>query len=177
VRRGSRYIANAGGVRPGVWKAVDEMKQPVHLDYQVPDPGERLYAPIFSVLRWTRFATVPAAAFGVWYFAVALRTTEPGGAWTRRLLLLGAVAIFGLAPAAVAWAGLPFRRYLLAVVLTAVLPTLPAEGFATLEERLFVARCRSLPAAAPTVYKDRWWPNGGNYLFYDPATSALGGGD
>jgi hypothetical protein len=85
--------------------------------------------------------------------------------------------MFGFVPAAVAWAGLPTRRYLLAVALTVLLPAVLAEGYASLEERLFAARCRGLPATAPTVFRDRWWPNGAHYLYYEPATGTLGGGD
>ena len=82
-----------------------------------------------------------------------------------------------LAPALLLWPGLPPKRYLFAIALTALLPALLAAGVASLEEHLFVAHCRTLPPTAPTVFKNRWWPNADHHLCFDPATGKLWGGD
>jgi hypothetical protein len=136
------------------------------------------YLRLVGLLRAGRPVTLPAVVAFVWWVAVGFRTSGEGGAWPGRLLLCMFVAVcYGLIPAAVLWLGLRRRRYLLAVALTAFLPTLLSEAYATVEERLFVASCRDLPPATPTVFKDRWWPNRNHYLFFEPSTGELGGGD
>lgn len=70
------------------------------------------------------------------------------------------------------------RQCVGAIGLLLVMPPLAAEAYGTLEERMFVAEARGLPDTAPTVFKiSRWWPNTGSYLYYDPWTGELGGGD
>jgi hypothetical protein len=91
-------------------------------------------------------------------------------------LLLSAILITPFA--IVAFLGLPWKRYCKVVLLAILLPAVLAEGHATVEEQLFLASVRNLPPTAKVVSKPRrWWPNGSSYLFYDPATRTLGGGD
>ena len=131
-----------------------------------------------TFFRRARVVTVPAVFAGVWYIAVSFRTTDAGGSRVGRLFLCGFVGVlFGIVPAAAAWLGLPARRYLLAILLTALAPALLAEGYATVEEQVFLAQCRRLPPSRPVIYQNRWWPSGDHDLWYDPATGEFGGGD
>src|SRR5688572_21509403 len=157
---------------------MSDAETPAPLEYETPRPDDRVYRQVLSILRRARVVTVPLHAAALWYVSVHFRTYGEGGHWPRRLLMCVFLALFyGVAPAVVAWLGLSFRRYLLAVALTALIPTLLSEAYASLEEHLFVARCRTLPPTTPTVFKGRWWPNEDHYLYYDPATGELGGGD
>ena len=152
--------------------------QSITLDYEATGPVDRYQRRLVSLLRSARIVTVPAVFASVWYVAVTFRTMGDGPAWPARLLMcVMMAAILGLVPAAVAWLGLPLRRYLLAVAVTALLPTVVAESYASVEEHLFVSSCRGLPPTAPTFFKDRWWPNRAHYLYYEPTSGEFGGGD
>ena len=138
----------------------------------------RVYTRMLDILRAARPITVPAVAAWVWWMAIQALTTGPSVALHRELLVGVIVAlIFGAFPAAVSWTGLPWRRHLLAVVMTALIPAFVAIATARVEERLFVARCRILPPTTPTVFKARWWPCEDHYLYFEPETGELGGGD
>lgn len=129
-----------------------------------------------AFLRHARWVTVPLVATWVWFRVVDVRTWGFGS--IRCLAAdVAAAAMFGLGPAVLVWAGARWRRFLLGVVATLVIPAMLAEGFATLEEQLFLRQARRAPLGTPTIFKDRWWPNGGSYLYYNPATGRYGGGD
>ena len=133
---------------------------------------------LLGILRAARPVTVPAVAAWVWWAAMQALTTGPGVGFHRELIGCVLVAVFyGAFPAAIAWTGLSWRRHVLAIVLTTLLPALVANATARWEERLFVARCKKLPPNTPTVFKSRWWPCEDHYLYYEPATGELGGGD
>ena len=76
-----------------------------------------------------------------------------------------------------AFIGLPWRRHLLVWACVIVAATIAAEVQTTVEERWFVHQHQNLPPTAEVVFHDRWWPNGSSFLYYDPATGELGGGD
>jgi hypothetical protein len=157
---------------------MSDAETPAPLEYETPRPDDRGYRQVLSIIRRARVVTVPLLAAGLWYVSLHFRTYGEGGPWPQRLFACVVFSlIFGVVPAALVWLGLPLRRYVLAVLLTAFIPEVLSEGYATLEEHLFVARCRTLSPTTPTVFKDRWWPNEAHYLYYDPATGELGGGD
>lgn len=95
------------------------------------------------------------------------------------LPLLCIVPMMYVAPfASIAFVGLRWRHYCAVLTILVVVPALAAEAQCTLEETLFVERMGTLPPAAPTVFKSqRWWPNETSYLYYEPSTATLGGGD
>jgi hypothetical protein len=91
--------------------------------------------------------------------------------------MIVASAFLALPPGCILFIGLPWRRYCLVLAMLVLLTASVAEGYCTLEERLFLARVRHLPPTAPTVYEASWRPNESSFLYYDPSTRELGGGD
>lgn len=107
--------------------------------------------------------------------AASFRGWGPGSSLPAMFLITG---LFVGLPGCAVFLGLPWRRYLALILTLVVLPALIADGYGTLEEKLFVASVRALPPTAPTVFKvRRWWPNGSCHLYYEPSTGTLGGGD
>ena len=142
------------------------------LDYAPPAPtfGQR-HRHVIAKLRIGVFACL--FGWGYW-FALSFRCTGVGSTVAAMLLCTG---IFAGPWACVAFFGVRWWRYVAIVAALVVLPALAADAHGTIEERLFIASQQGLPRTAPTVFKRRWWPNGSSYLYYDPATGRLGGGD
>jgi hypothetical protein len=125
-------------------------------------------------LRVFRIGACVALAFGGYYLAAPMRGTGPGT--MPPVLLL--VPLLVVAPlAGIAFIGLPWRRPAAVVATLIVLPALAADTQAGIEERPFVVRVSSHPELSETEFTDRWWPSGSGSLYYDRATSTLGGGD
>ena len=129
--------------------------------------------------RSPRITVVRCIALSVILFFAALLTSQvrswspgssPHGLALVTLLTFGPLVY--LAVINMAWK----RRILIAIVLPLVLGVV-IDTYATIEERWFVKKCSALPPTADEVYHDRWWPNGSSFLYYDPKTGTLGGGD
>jgi hypothetical protein len=108
------------------------------------------------------------------YVSTLLRSCHAGPALHETLF---AALAFSGPLALVAFAGLPWRRQLAATLLLLGASATTAEGLAAIEEMSFVRRHSQLPADSPVVFQARWWPHASSYLFYDPSTDRLGGGD
>lgn len=119
------------------------------------------------------FAFVALLGWG-YFVAVTFRCWGPTPAPLTTLVV---TCIYVGPFACLAFIGLRWRRYLVAVASVVMLAAVVAETQATVEESWFVRENRNRAASAGVVYQDRWWPNGGSYLYYDPATGELGGGD
>lgn len=124
-----------------------------------------------QIFRWTAFVGIFCWAVLI---ASAIRSWGPGPKPHVSLIaaLIGAGPIAGLA-----FIGLPKKRYFLVVAGLIFGASSIAEVYAVIEEQWFLYQHKGLPQSAEIVFQDRWWPNGSSYLYYDPATGKLGGGD
>lgn len=146
-----------------------EPSQPQPLDYEASRPSSSAVLTAFRIV-----AFVALIAWGYW-ITVQLRCWGAGSLFRVTLL----VAMMYVGPfACAAFLGMRWRRYLLAVFAAILLPAVVAEAQATLEEQMFLASVKNLPRNAAAVSKPRrWWPCETSFLYYDPATQKLGGGD
>lgn len=148
-----------------------EQLAPTVLDYDTP-PTRGRYRRLLRPLRICAFACLIAWGF---YVAVGFRGWGPGSCLPEMFLVTG---LFAGIPGCLILLGLPGRRYLALIAALIVVPALLADGYGTLEEKLFVDSVRALPPTTAIVSKPRrWWPNESCYLYYDPSTGKLGGGD
>ena len=143
---------------------------PIVLDYEPPSTGHRYR----RLLRPFRICAFVYLLGGGSYMAVSFRGWSPGSCLPAMFLV---TCLLVALPGCIVFLGVPWRRYLAITATLVVLPALVADGYGTLEEKLFVAGARALPPTTPTVFKARWWPNENCYLCYEPATGELGGGD
>lgn len=108
------------------------------------------------------------------FFTSGFRSWEPGPGPHRSLI----AALIGAGPiACIAFIGLPRKSYWQVVGGLILGASFVAETYALIEERVFLNQHKELPQTADMVFQDRWWPNGSSYLYYDPSTGKLGGGD
>jgi hypothetical protein len=126
---------------------------------------------VFRTFRVVAFLSVL-----VWAYFVALYFRSWDAGLSPHTTLLVAVMFAGPF-AALVLIGLPWRRHLALVAALLFVATVAAETVATSEEAWFVAQNKHLPPTAEIVFHDRWWPNGNSFLYFDPATGELGGGD
>jgi hypothetical protein len=143
------------------------------------EPIKLTYAPPVgsaAVRPWLRALIAVVVMGWTWFFVAYGRTMETASISTLGDSLVLA-AIFGAAPAALVWLGLPWRRWAVALLLTLFIPVTVAETMALVEEQLFLRNCRALAPNTPCIVKDRFWPFQGNALWYDPPTGQYGAHD
>ena len=126
---------------------------------------------IFAETRWVALSTIFVWAVLI---ATSLRSWVQG--FSLHITLL--ITLIFAAPFAVFFGfGLPWKKHLSVVLALISTSAILAEAYALAEEHWFVAQHDHLPPTADVVFHDRWWPNGSSYLYYDPSTGLLGGGD
>ena len=126
------------------------------------------------LLKPLRVAAFVALLAWGYYLAVTFRcwNASPRPDLT---LLVTTVCVGPLA--AIFCLGMHWQRYGVVVLLAIVIPAAAAEAQGTLEEWMFVSSVKRSAATGITFKAERWWPNRNSYLWYDPASGRLDGGD
>ncbi len=137
---------------------------------------EAMKASVSVLIQVVRVALVGAAlVWGCWILLV-VRTQGWGSVrsvvWTVML-----AALFVLPSALIVCLNGRWRRMVAGALIICLVSIVVCEGIATFEEYLFRRQCASMPEIQETVFKNRWWPFGHHFIYYDPSTKTFAGGD